>query len=71
MDNDTREQQVRRLERTADYYYDQGAYEVSKEFYSRANKLRMGQPGQSLEGYVESPEQLIHRQSEEKFASLS
>jgi hypothetical protein len=39
MDNDTLEQ-VRRLERTAEYYWEHGAFGIAKELYSRAEKLR-------------------------------
>jgi hypothetical protein len=44
MDNDTPEdlaQQIERLQRTAEYWWDQGAFGVAKEYYSRATKLRL------------------------------
>jgi hypothetical protein len=44
MDNGTPEeliQQAERLDNTAEYYWEHGAFGIAKELYSRANNLRL------------------------------
>jgi hypothetical protein len=51
MDNDTPEQliqQAERLEKSAELWWDKGAFEVSKEQYRKAEKLRQQADEKSL-----------------------